>query len=191
MLKRILVVLELAPGRLLSPRHLPAETEEINGKKVIHLTSRDKWNLNTKLYHNKYQLNKMKKVELLEYNEENTKHYRLSDMTEGDDDYNEVLNWYNEYEKEKGEKIAEIKNIIEKLYPDTRPKKKSRRSAAPEVVTSDAPRGGRRRGRVARCLMLPLTLQLLENLIFHDAIGAGGSGSLLMLLSLAHHTNPT
>ena len=50
-------------------------------------------------------------------------------MTEGDDDYNEVLNWYNEYKKEKGEKIAEIKNIIEKLYPDTRPKKKSRRSS--------------------------------------------------------------
>ena len=83
----------------------------------------------------------MKKVELLEYNEENAseKHYRLSNMTEawGDDDYNEVLNWYNEYKKEKGEKIAEIKNIIEKLYPDTRPKKKSRRSsgAAPSSPT--------------------------------------------------------
>ena len=49
------------------------------------------WNINTKLYHRKYELEKMKKVELLEYNEENEKHYRLSNMTEGDDDYNEAL----------------------------------------------------------------------------------------------------
>ena len=61
------------------------------------MINKDKWNLNTKLYHNKYQLNKMKKVELLEYNEENPKHYRLSDMTEDDDDYNEVLGWYKDY----------------------------------------------------------------------------------------------
>ena len=66
----------------------------------------------------------------MQYNEENSKHYRLTDMTEGDDDYNEVLGWYDDYKKKKGEKIAEIKNIIEKLYPDTRPKKRRRSSAA-------------------------------------------------------------
>ena len=107
-----------------------ANYEDINGKDVKSLINKDKWNLNTKLYHNKYQLNKKKKVELLQYNEENSKHYRLTDMTEGDDDYNEVLGWYDDYKKKKGEKIAEIKNIIEKLYPDTRPKKRRRSSAA-------------------------------------------------------------
>ncbi len=87
----------------------------------------------------------MKKVELLEYNEENAseKHYRLSNMTEAwgdsDDDYNEVSGWYEEYKKEKEEKIAEIKNIIEQLYPDTRPKKKSRRSSG---GAQPSPRGG-------------------------------------------------
>ncbi len=73
----------------------------------------------------------MKKVELLEYNEENAseKHYRLSNMTEawGDDDYNEVSGWYEEYKKEK------------QLYPDTRPKKKSRRSSG---GAQPSPRGG-------------------------------------------------
>ena len=72
-------------------KHLPANYEDINGKEVKSLINKDKWNLNTKLYHNKYQLNKKKKVELLQYNEENSKHYRLTDMTEGDDDYNEAL----------------------------------------------------------------------------------------------------
>ena len=44
-----------------------ANYEDINGKDVKSLINKDKWNLNTKLYHNKYQLNKMKKVVLLEY----------------------------------------------------------------------------------------------------------------------------
>jgi hypothetical protein len=47
------------------------------------------------------------------------------------------LGCYNEYKKEKEKKIAEIMNILEDLYPNIRPKKKSRRSsgAAPSSPT--------------------------------------------------------
>ena len=58
-------------------------------------------------------------------------------MTENDDKYNQALGCYNEYKKEKEKKIAEIMNILEDLYPNIRPKKKSRRSsgAAPPSPT--------------------------------------------------------
>ncbi len=58
-------------------------------------------------------------------------------MTENDDKYNQALGCYNEYKKEKEKKIAEIMNILEDLYPNIRPKKKSRRSsgAAPSSPT--------------------------------------------------------
>ena len=90
--------------------------------------SKDHWSLNTLLYFHKYQLDQKKHVEI-DYSSNAKKNYKLSEMTENDDKYNQASGCYNEYKKEKEKKIAEIMSILEDLYPNIRPKKKSRRSS--------------------------------------------------------------
>ena len=88
------------------------------------------WNLNTILYHYKFQLKKNIRITLT-YDMKADNPYTAVTFKKEDDDenYMHVKKTYEYHQEQKEKKLAEINELVEKLYPQVlRPAKKARAS---------------------------------------------------------------
>jgi len=103
--------------------------------------SHDLWNLNTKLYHSKYQLKKKQRITFT-YDMKSKTPYTAIKFTGEDDDEHKihVQSSYNHYKDEKKKILADIKELVEKLYPEVlHPAKKQRKSLGGLEPVSEEP----------------------------------------------------